>query len=312
VKISVIIPCHNAGPWIVETLRSISTQVFPPHEVIVIDDASSDDSLERVRSSGVDVRVLQVNVRNAAAARNEGIRVATGDWIAFLDADDIWLPGHLMQASALLGDSDNVAYMANHLWLREGGVTEPIPPSVQPKIDRSQRDLSHLRFVELCAQGFHFGHSTVLLKLDRVREVGAFDESQKRRHDMDLWLRVLQGRRWAWGQSIAALYRIDTPGSISKSVINAEYFFLRALIRNASGYPHEAMQQLIRVSAQRSMSLALADGTPEDFRLARSIAWPYIPATHRMWYRVFSAVPSLLRRLIHLKRRLFVRPSTNR
>ncbi|MGH7215474.1 MAG: glycosyltransferase family 2 protein, partial [Tepidisphaeraceae bacterium] len=58
-RVSVIIPCYNAGPWIGEALRSTAVQTYPPHEVIVIDDGSTDDSIERVQTSGVAVKLLR-------------------------------------------------------------------------------------------------------------------------------------------------------------------------------------------------------------------------------------------------------------
>ena len=66
-----------------------------------MDDGSTDDSVARVRASGVEVRLLHSNGRNAAAARNVAIRKATGDWVALLDADDVWYPNHLERAYRL-------------------------------------------------------------------------------------------------------------------------------------------------------------------------------------------------------------------
>lgn len=301
---SVIMPCHNAGAYIAQALRSAAAQTDPPHEIIVIDDASTDDSIAKVESSGVPVRLLRVNARNAAAARNAGIAAATGDWIAFLDADDLWYPTHLANAAKLLDAGQDVAYMANHHFLRADGSVQPIPADLQPKLDRTRSGITHLEFVDLLPKGFHFGHSTVMLRLDRVREVGGFDETQQRRHDMDLWLRVLRGRTWAWCQEPAAQYRIDTPGSISKSVINAEYFFLRALLKNLDGYPTDAMRQLVRTAARRSVSLAFVDGRREDYDLARRQAWPHLPASFRLAYGLAGLCPGLLRGAIRAKRGL--------
>lgn len=296
-------PCHNAGRWIGEALGSIANQTLPPHEIIVIDDGSTDNSRAEIEKSGVPVRLLESEARNAAATRNIGIRAATGNWIAFLDADDLWYPHHLERAALLLENSHDVAYIANHHWLRDDGSVQEIPPDLQPALKESKSGLSHLFFPELAVQGFHFGHSTVLLKRDRVLEVGAFDETQKRRHDMDLWLRVLQGRTWAYDAEPVAAYRIDAPDSISKSVVNCEYYFLRALLKNAAGYQNEAMNQLISTAAQRAMSLSFVDGSPEDFRLARSIAWPHLRPNYRVFYRGAGLSRPLMQSAIRLKRR---------
>src|SRR5437899_5918483 len=87
-RISVIMPCHNASRWIAAALRSISKQTQSAHEIVVIDDGSTDNSVLEIERTSVPVKLLRVGFNNAAAARNAGIQAATGDWIALLDADD--------------------------------------------------------------------------------------------------------------------------------------------------------------------------------------------------------------------------------
>ena len=113
-KISVIIPCHNAGPWIAEALESVAGQTYQPHEVIVVDDASTDDSVERVQKSDVDVRLLHTRLGNAAAVRNHGARWAKAEWLAFLDSDDVWYSDHLAVAARLLGAGTDCAFLSHH------------------------------------------------------------------------------------------------------------------------------------------------------------------------------------------------------
>ena len=86
-RISVIMPCYNAGRWVATALRSVAQQIYPVHEIIVIDDNSTDNSLAVIEQSGVPVKLLYVSARNAAVARNVGIEAASGDWIA---SDDVW------------------------------------------------------------------------------------------------------------------------------------------------------------------------------------------------------------------------------
>ena len=94
-RISVIVPCHNAGRWIGAALRSTAAQTYAPHEVIVVDDDSTDDSVRQIESSGVSVTLRRGRWRNAAAARNAGIEAAQGSHLAFLDSDDRWYPDKL-------------------------------------------------------------------------------------------------------------------------------------------------------------------------------------------------------------------------
>jgi glycosyltransferase involved in cell wall biosynthesis len=304
-KFSVVIPCHNAERWIRATLRSVRAQTHPAHEIIVVDDDSSDRSLAAIRDSGVDVKLLQVKEHNAAATRNAGIDAATGDWVALLDADDIWLPHHLQYAAELLRKSRDVAFIAHHQYLdREGKVTD-MPATVIPPIHKPLTGLPHTRFAEIAAAGFQFGHSTVIYHRLRLMDVGRFDVSQKRRHDMDLWLRMIANHTWTYDSRSHALYRHGTPGGISSNEINCEYYYLRALLRNQASYRCSAMRRLIETAARRSVSMAFVDGQRSDFRLALDQASPYLKPLYRMYYQVAAACPPLFRAPISAKRRIF-------
>ena len=89
--VSVVIPCYNAAPWLRETIESVLAQTHPVLEVIVVDDGSTDQSAEIAESFGPCVRVVRQSNQGESIARNNGIDLARGDWIAFIDADDIWL-----------------------------------------------------------------------------------------------------------------------------------------------------------------------------------------------------------------------------
>ncbi|MCB0791851.1 MAG: glycosyltransferase family 2 protein, partial [Flavobacteriales bacterium] len=101
-NVSVVVPCHNAAPWIEATLTSVLAQDWPGLEVIVVDDGSVDDSADRVARRFPQVRLLRQANAGVAAARNAGLKAASGDWVAFVDADDHWLPGKLRVQMALL------------------------------------------------------------------------------------------------------------------------------------------------------------------------------------------------------------------
>lgn len=88
--VSVIIPCHNYARFLADALGSVAAQTYPVHEVIVVDDGSTDGSADVARAVTPDVRVISQAKSGISAARNSGIAAATGDLIAFLDADDLW------------------------------------------------------------------------------------------------------------------------------------------------------------------------------------------------------------------------------
>lgn len=89
-NVSVIIPVYNAAPWLAETLESVLGQSQPPHQVIVVDDGSTDDSATIARRYLPHIQLVQQPNAGCAHARNRGVALATEDYLAFLDADDYW------------------------------------------------------------------------------------------------------------------------------------------------------------------------------------------------------------------------------
>ena len=95
---------------------------------------------------------------------------------------------------------------------------------------------------------------------------------------------MVAGNTWTWGSKPAACYRIDTPGSISKDIIEAEYFYLRALLRNLKAYESCGMHSLVKTSARRATSLAFTDGTWDQYQRVKPLAWPFLAPGFRVSY----------------------------
>src|SRR4030095_8891170 len=98
--ISVVIPSYNAARWLAGSLDSIFAQTVAPGEVVVVDDGSTDDTPAILRAYGDRLHVVRGTHGGLAAARNLGLAVARGDWIAFHDADDLALPARLARLPA--------------------------------------------------------------------------------------------------------------------------------------------------------------------------------------------------------------------
>jgi glycosyltransferase involved in cell wall biosynthesis len=301
--VSVVIPCHNAGRWIGESLRSVAAQTRFPHEIIVVNDASTDDSVEQIWQSRVKVQLIQVNFHNAAAARNAAIEVASGDWIALLDADDVWDPNHLERAADVLAHSNDVAYRALCDEMTVDGirtkVTKPQP------IGTTRSGFSHSEYIEFENRELYFGHSSCVIRRDRLRAIGGYDLEQIRRHDIDMWLRLIYNQTWSWDVVPTVAYRVDTPGSICRNYSECEYYYLKALIRNEHAYPGAAMDALLTKSARKVMTLGFVDVATNSSQSYRELARPYLPPHVRMAYSCAGLAPQFARWLIRLKRALF-------
>ena len=101
-KVSVVVPCYNGAKYLRETIQSVLAQDLPVLEIIVVDDGSTDDSADIAESFGAPVRVIRQSNQGESVARNRGIDEARGDWVAFLDADDLWTPDKMAEQAKLM------------------------------------------------------------------------------------------------------------------------------------------------------------------------------------------------------------------
>lgn len=115
IRLSCIIPVYNGAALIGEALDSIAAQTQPPDEVFVVDDGSTDGSAEVALAHPIGVRVLRANHKGPGHARNVGIAASHGEFIAFLDADDVWLPGKCAAETTLLAERPEVDLVVSRI-----------------------------------------------------------------------------------------------------------------------------------------------------------------------------------------------------
>lgn len=119
-NISAIIPTHNRANWLVGAIESVLRQSHPVAELIVVDDGSTDNTKEVVQKYA-NVRYIYQSQRGPSAARNAGARMASGDWLAFLDSDDRWMQQKIAHQIAFLqAHSDMHAVYTDEIWIRNG------------------------------------------------------------------------------------------------------------------------------------------------------------------------------------------------
>ncbi len=219
-SISVVIPMYNSQDWIEETLRSVRDQTYPADrmETVIVDDASTDDSVSVARAflarHGMrgEVFTSEQN-RGVSAARNTGWQAARGDWIQFLDADDLLAPNKLeLQAAATAHAGDNVAVICSS-WQRLSqidGTWQPHGPVTHPELDR----LVLLKLVTLNA-GF-LGPS--LIRKRFLEAASGFSEAVKFAEDSHLMLKLAAtGGNFIEAPSAEPTFFIrQTPGSKSR------------------------------------------------------------------------------------------------
>lgn len=217
--ISVVVPCFNAQRYIVGALRSVYSQAGVTLEVIVVDDGSTDGSVETVLQSFPAVTLLQQPNAGVAAARNAGLRAARGRWVAFLDADDCWLAGKLQTQLQLLAahPEARLACAPWHVWLSD----EPEAPAhwhagqVPAECPVSGESGEGWMYTELLLLGCTVWTSTVLADRMLLAEAGGFDTGLEVGEDYDLWLRLSRLTPFVRAERPLALYR-QHPDSLTR------------------------------------------------------------------------------------------------
>ena len=213
--VSVIIPAYNAAAFIGETLDSVYAQTFKDFEVVVVNDGSPDtDELERaLERYAAKLRYLKQDNQGAAAARNTGITAARGEFVAFLDADDMWLPTFLEKQLDLLERTPADVVWADALISGDSPLAGRTFMQVQPSFDEvTPENLLSVRVTVLT--------STVVARRQPIIDVGLFDATLRRGQDFELWLKLARrGCRFVYQEEVLAHRRI-VESSLSGSVIS--------------------------------------------------------------------------------------------
>jgi glycosyltransferase involved in cell wall biosynthesis len=179
--ISVIIPTFNRAAWVREAVDSVLAQTFQDFELIVVDDGSTDTTGEGLGFYGDRLRTIYQTRQGVSAARNRGLEMAAGEWLAFLDSDDLWLPQKLeTQVDFFYRNPQAEICQTEEIWIRNGRRVNPREKHRKPAGDIFAPSLS------LCL----VSPSAVMLKKRLLQEVGFFDTDLPACEDYDLWLRI--------------------------------------------------------------------------------------------------------------------------
>lgn len=273
-KISVIIPAYNAEPYIARAIDSCLRQTEPPHEIVVADDGSTDRTAEIAERYAGRVRVVRLGKNcGLSIGRNRAVQASTGDWLAFLDADDWFFPRKLELQRRCIEENPNavLVYSGHQVVFKDGSEGEEmfVPPS----------DLDwQLRY--RCP--FHV--CSVLLRREACDAVGGFNPDYRRGEDWDLWLRIADRFSTAAFAAVPEplVAYLQTPGSLSSNAA-AMYEARAAVIDNRSLYRTSGIGRFLlrrRIHAFNKYDVAIAlreQGSAEFLRfiLASLILWPF-------------------------------------
>ena len=224
-EVSVIIPAYNAAAHIGEALSSVFTQTFTNFEVIVVDDGSTDGTSAVVEAWGERVTLIRQENAGPGKARNVGLAATRAPLVAFLDADDVWLPGKL---------AAQVAYFRTYPetgLLHTAIVTSGDERARAPRLADPQAPMAPPRgmFCEIFHTDLDVNTLTVMIRRDVLREAGTFDERREIHvEDWDLWLRIAARYPVGYLPQVTAIRR---PGGIMSREIAKTFNGQAAVVR---------------------------------------------------------------------------------
>lgn len=224
--VSVVVPAYNAETYIDAAVHSVLVQTFRDFELIVVDDGSSDRTASRLMAYGDSLRCLRQPNGGVSRARNRGIEASRGRLVAFLDADDAWLPGKLARQTSTLESQGDCRACYTAATVTDASLR---PTTVERSPDGSVTVLNLLLQGNLVPGG----GSSILCERNLLNETGAFDADLSLCADWDMWIRMATRTRFAAVDEALVLYR-RTPHSMSANPFMLERDTLALLAKTFS------------------------------------------------------------------------------
>lgn len=206
--ISVIIPLYNKAGSIAQALDSVLAQEYQDFEIVVVDDGSTDGGASVVEDySDACIRLVRQENAGVSAARNRGIEEARGEYVAFLDADDVWMPGFLSEIAALQREFPQCRAQATNYVFNSNGVKSP---TILRKIPfcGERGVLTNYFEVASCSHP-PVWTSAVCIERVLLQEIGGFPVGIKSGEDLLTWARVAVRTDWAYSMRAMAQYNFD-------------------------------------------------------------------------------------------------------
>ncbi len=202
-RVSVIIPTYQHAAYVADAVKSALAQTYPAYQVIVVDDGSTDQTSEVLAQFGESIQIIRQPNRGLPAARNSGICAASGDLLAFLDADDLWFPDKLARQVPLFERDSQVGLVFSnaHYFDAQGLHKATFFDLVPPASGEVFTTLFERNFVPVL---------TAVVRRDCLRTAGEFDESLTACEDYDLWLRIARDWKLDYIQETLARYRLSS------------------------------------------------------------------------------------------------------
>jgi glycosyltransferase involved in cell wall biosynthesis len=300
-KVSVIVPACNAERYVLDALRSALAQNHEPLEIILVDDGSTDGTAALVEREMPEVEIIRQANAGVAAARNTGLRRATGDFICLLDADDGWFPGKLAAQLSYLEQHADVGAVS-HAWLDwrpdPDGNYPPLArpaPAAPPRADPAQSGWIYPRLLlEPVVQT-----STMMMRREIMEMTGFFRTDLTTGEDYDYWLRLSRLSRIDKLSAPYSFYRRGSAASLTGRIlpVNHGYEVIKAAIGrwglaapDGSTLPRKLIEHRL---GELAFDFAYAHFHRGSSKLARQASWLAFRHDPRRWRALVYFLASL-------------------
>ena len=210
-KFSVVIPLYNKANYILECLESVYSQSVQAAQIIVVDDGSTDCGSEIVRKHFPDVQLVSQANQGAAIARNTGVGAATMPWVAFLDADDLWLPFHLEELNRVIFESPETHLVANQY-------VESKHPNIGAVHSSEQSRRTVVNYFTESLSRRVVWTSSAAVKRESILLLGGF-RPFRTGEDSDLWARMALKYPVGISEKVTAIYRRGVDGLMAQEAM---------------------------------------------------------------------------------------------
>lgn len=225
VRVSVVIPAYNAAWCVGHAIDSALAQQYLEREILVVDDGSTDTTPQVLEKYGAAIRVTRKRNGGLSSARNAGIRVADGELVAFLDADDYWLPSKLSRQVALLDARPEIGFCSTAAALESLDGSRLGEWACAPPVGDMLREI-FARNAAVAGSG-----SAVLARRELFERAGMFDEGLKSLEDIDMWMRLAAMTGYACVPEPLTVVRRN-PESMSRNLDIMRESAIRVLRKN--------------------------------------------------------------------------------
>ncbi|WP_104201881.1 glycosyltransferase family 2 protein [Billgrantia saliphila] len=308
--ISIIMPVYNKEKYISRAIQSVLNQTYSEFELLIVDDASSDQSLNRVAEfSDPRIRVLRrLNPGPGGyAARNHGIREAKGTWVALLDADDAWFPEHLTQSMRIASEFPDIPILSAARMSEMGG-KEKLDPFAKRFISQGPQILYFSDYLEFACKGLRaMGTNSILLKRESLYRDSIFPEGRTDRSgDLYTWVELLARMKlMVWSPHVASISYRDASHVSKNSTPSIELF--REMVSDLKPYISSRDEKYLQLYANKMIKYAWLENKKQHMpvslsQLPKSFFWAHDLFYCMKWTLIsmlpFGLLESLRRRFL--------------